>query len=390
MKRKLLALGILVSFQLVAYTQTNLPLTADSLATGNYKDVLNSFFQLAFNKLITNDREIKFTSNPFAVMAKANPSLLVDTMYYRYRHLRNLNFAFSAKLDSSFKFNGFSSGVKYALINKRDETVSRLFLNMVANDPKISEYFTLSTAIAQYIASLVDNRELQTKVQNDETAFRRGEKKFSELDPAFRQKLKELAKQNNLRYLVNLMEGDPDFNIKKLTDETFDSYKDYFNNRLLWTIEFSDTTYKDQFLFSNLVFTSEMVKAIDSLKNNDIELNLKSDFQFIDDTTKAGRDLSRKVFNFEPGINFVVKTKNTRKSFLELKVSGNYYHIFSGVYKDERNDNLTLNGTLRVRIINDIWVPLEIKYDPKSGNVFGFLNVRINFEALRRLINPSK
>ena len=46
-------------------------LTADSLATGNYKDILNSFFQLSFNRLIGADKEIRFTSTPFAVMAKS-------------------------------------------------------------------------------------------------------------------------------------------------------------------------------------------------------------------------------------------------------------------------------------------------------------------------------
>jgi len=52
------------------------------------------------------------------------------------------------------------------------------------------------------------------------------------------------------------------------------------------------------------------------------------------------------------------------------------------LYADEKRDRLILNGTLRLRIYNDIWVPLEIKYDPDAGNVFGFLNVRANFTAL--------
>jgi hypothetical protein len=45
-------------------------LTADSLASGNYKDVLTSFFQLSFDKLTGKDKELKFSSNPYAVMMK--------------------------------------------------------------------------------------------------------------------------------------------------------------------------------------------------------------------------------------------------------------------------------------------------------------------------------
>ena len=61
-----------------------LPLSADSLATGNYKDLLTSFFQLSFNHLIGPKKELNFASNPFGVMARRNPDLLVDTNYYRY------------------------------------------------------------------------------------------------------------------------------------------------------------------------------------------------------------------------------------------------------------------------------------------------------------------
>ncbi len=58
------------------------PLTAeDSLASGNYKDVLSSFFKLAANDLIGNTKNLSFTSNPFAVASKLNPALLIDTNY---------------------------------------------------------------------------------------------------------------------------------------------------------------------------------------------------------------------------------------------------------------------------------------------------------------------
>ncbi len=94
-------------------------------------------------------------------MAKMDTSLLVDTKYYNYRHLRDLNFSFAARLDSSYKFNGLSSGLKYALINRRDETVSRAFLISVADNYKTQELFTLNNDVEKYIATLINNPELQ-------------------------------------------------------------------------------------------------------------------------------------------------------------------------------------------------------------------------------------
>ena len=135
-------------------------------------------------------------------------------------------------------------------------------------------------------------------------------------------------------------------------------------------------------MFSNIVLSSEVVKGIDSLKAADIELDIKTALQYIDDSLHAGRDLKRSVFSFEPGINFVMKTKHTRKSFFEFELGGSFYHTFSGLYQNEKRNRVTINAIARVRIINDIWIPLEIKYDAESGNVFGFLNVRANFTAL--------
>jgi hypothetical protein len=384
MKRTLLLCFALAYFFATGHAQKNarLPLVADSLTTGNYKDVLNSFFQLAFNKLISDNKEIKFTSNPYAVMAKMDTSLLVDTNYYKYRRLRNLNFSFAARLDSSYKFNGFSSGVTYALINKRDETVSRVFLNMVADDFKVQELFGLNLDLEAYISSLSGTPDIQEKIRNQKTSFFKGEIDFSDLEPLLQEKIKQLAAEKNARYLLHLMEADAGFNMKQTSQALYDDYKNYFNNKLLWTVSLSDTTYKNQFMFSNVVLSSQVVKGLDSLKVADIELDIKTALQYIDDSLHAGRDLKRSVFSFEPGINFVMKTKHIRKSFFEFELGGSFYHTFSGLYQNEKRNRVTINAIARVRIINDIWIPLEIKYDAESGNVFGFLNVRANFTAL--------
>lgn len=387
MKTKFLLAMLLVIMQVKAVAQKseNLPLTADSLATGNYKDVLTSFFQLAFDKITGNNKEIRFTSNPYAVMAKMDTSLLKDRYYLTYKHLRYLNFSFAARLDASYKFNGFSSGIKYALVNKRDETVSRVFLDMVALDKKTQELFALNLDLEAYISTL--SAAEQTTIRDQKTKFFGGEINFDQLEAGFQKKIEDLAKEKNAENLLSVLKNDPKFNMKKTSGDIYDAYKNYFNNRLLWTIGVSDTSYNDQLMFSNIVLTSELVKGIDSLRNADIELNLKTALQYVDDTLRIGRDLRRSVFSFEPGVNFVLKTKNTLRSFFEFKLSGAYYHTFATLYKDEKRDRFTFNGTIRVRIINDIWAPLEIKYDPDSGNVFGFLNVRANFSALKKILN---
>jgi hypothetical protein len=360
------------------------PLTADSLASGNYKDVFKSFFQLALNKFTSDNKEIQFTSNPFAVMAKMNKDLLVDKNYLRYTHLRNLNFSFAAKLDSSYRFNGFSSGIKYALVNKRDETVSRAFVVSAfnAND----EFNKLNNGLDQFINTIDMNDPRRAKYREQKTKLFRGEINFSQLDPSLQAKMKNLADSNTAPHFLQLLEEDPKLNIHKASQQTYDSLKTLFQNKLLWTAGISDTTYKNQSLFSNVLLSTEMVKGIvrPSAVCN-VELNIKSGYQFLDDTLRSGHDLRRQVFNIEPGLNLVLKARRTQYSWAEFKLSGSYARTVRGIYAGEKQDSLSINATLRIRVFSDIWIPLDIKYDPDSGNVFGFLNVRANFTALKEL-----
>ena len=381
--KKLLLLFICLNVLTITYSQkkTNLPLSADSLATGNYKDALGSFFQLAFDKFTGAQKELRFTSNPYAVMARLDTSLLIDKEYYKYRHLRDLNFSFAAKLDNAYKFNGFSSGIKYALINRRDETVSLIFIHDVLSNETVQDLTTVNTELQKFSSAQSTTAE-QDRIQNQKTKFTRGEINFDGLDKDIQQKIIEIATKNKLDHLSAIIKEDPKFNFKKTAADIYKDVKEKINNKLLWTIGFTDTTYNNKFMFSNIVLSSELLKGIDKMKTRDIELNLKAAVQFVDDSLKTGKDLKRSIFSFEPGLNFVLKNKNTLKSMFEFKLSGRYSHTFTTLYNREKKDSLTVNAMLRIRIYNDIWIPLEIKYDPYSGNVFGFLNVRINFTAL--------
>ena len=103
----------------------------------------------------------------------------------------------------------------------------------------------------------------------------------------------------------------------------------------------------------------------------------------------CSRDLKRCIFNFEPGFNWVFRNKSNDQSFFEFKFAGSYRHNFIYLYNEEKRDNLTFNGTLRIRVIDDLWIPLEIKYDPANGNVFGFLSAKLNFTGLGKLLKGA-
>lgn len=400
MKQKIMRLLLLMYVSVVCLASTAQnnkpvnPLTADSLATGNYKDILSSFFQLAFNRLTGPDKELRFTTNPYAVLAKRNPDLLIDTNYYKYRNLRKFNFSFAGKLDEAYQFNGFSSSVRYAIVNQRDYTISRAFVTSAFNAN--NEYRKLNSGLEAFISHLSLNDPLRKLLRDEKIKMqaKKGTVPFNQLDTIFQKVVKRIAVDSVALHFLKLLELEPALNVYKASQQSYDSLKKSFENKWLWTASVSDTTYTNQFLFSNVVLSTEVLKGIlNPLRVSNLELNIRSAMHFVDDSTRAGRDLRRSVFSVEPGFNFVLKSKAARQkasgltqSWLELKLSGAYNHTFSSLYTTEKRDSLTLNGTLRIRVYNDIWIPLEMVYDPRSGHVLGFLNVRFNFNTMGTLL----
>ncbi|WP_207514707.1 hypothetical protein [Longitalea luteola] len=373
-----------LSLTAVAQKKPNPVLTADSLATGNYKDVLNSFFQLAFDQLASPDKEIRFTGTPFAVMAKLDSTFLIDKKYVESKALRRLNYSFALRLDTAYRFNGFSSGIKYALINKRDETVSRAFLDMVLADTLAKELLALNTVIGASISAITP-AETQEKIAQEYDDFATGKKDFGLISQQLQDTILAVVKRTeSIKNLADILAKNKAFNMARTADSVYQDLKANFNKNALLTIGVTDTTYKDQFVFSNVVLHAEFLKGVNKYagNKNDLEFNARAALQLVDDTLNAGRDLKRALFSVEPAFNLVFKTKTTQRSYLELKFSTAYYRNFSTLYAGEERDRFFLNGTIRVRILNDIWVPVEIRYDPGNGNLLGFLNVRANFRAL--------
>ncbi|MBL7756511.1 MAG: hypothetical protein JNL59_03925 [Chitinophagaceae bacterium] len=353
--------------------------TEEALSSGNYKDVFRSFFQLAFNQLTSEKKEFAFTTNPYAIMVKMNEDKLKTEEYLKYTWLRRFNISFAGKLNEENRFNGFTSGIKYAIINQRDETVSRLFLQQALNAS--AERTSLNQALSAYIQSFSGDGALQAN--NEVNSIMNGDAKFKDLSPSLQSKLKELAGSGNFNNLKKLIDKSNDFNLKQVAIDDYNAIKTNFQKRWLVTLGVSDTTYTDKFRFSTVVLSAEILKGISNPgKKVDVELSINGGYNFVNDTLKAGRDLDRRALQVESGFNFIFN--DGAVSWAELKVSGEYNRVFKGLYTDERKDLLTVNGTLRLRLFRDLWLPIEIKYDPKEGRVFGFLDVRFNFTALSR------
>lgn len=366
-------------------------LVADSISSGNLKDVLISFFQLSFDKLTGPDKELHFSSNPYALLLKTDSTAAIDINYAKYRYLRKMNFGFGLKLDPSYKFNGFSSGIKYAFIDERDATTSKMLFRELGNDSLSIEINLLQTKLTEFIIAAFKNSPGRMDSLNKYNSlinqlFTDSTLAFNQLDDTFREMVLSVAKQNTLNRFKRLVQNDPEINIRTESQQSFFALKETLKQKLLWTVSISDTTYQNEFAFSNIVLKTQLLKGLaKKLKpGSNWEFNLQAALNFSDDTTSSKRDLQRAIFSFEPGVNWVIRARNTNFSFLELSFSGEYHHIFNQVYRNEEKNFFTFNGTFRLKIFNEIWIPIEFKYDPKRGNLFGFVNARFNFNSMKK------
>ena len=375
-------------------------LDANSLASGNRKDILTSFFQLAFDNLTGPKKSISFNSNPFAIMLKENPGLAVDSNYYRYRAYRKLNFNFGLSLDTSYKLNGFTIGFKYALINKRDTTTSTVLFDRLEKDSlnqdvqalelKLLNFQNDSLPVSGVDPARKDSNIMHQQLLKKNLHSMRSDSPyvaFSSLDPYFRKTVAELARVHGLQFFLRYIQSHPGASIQQALNDDFTELKKAIKYAPLWTIALTDTAAKDQLLFANLNLATQYSKGVYKLRGgSNLELDIRASVKFTEDSLQHKRNLQRQIFSLEPGINWVIRNKSNDHSQLEFKLGGTYIHNFNRLYTDEKRDQLMFSGLFRVRLIGDIWIPLEFKYDPANGKVFGFLSVKANFTGLGKLL----
>ncbi len=366
-------------------------LTADSLASGNYKDVFSSFFQLAFNDLSGPQKALAFTSNPYAIMVKANPSLAVDTNYVKYKHLRNLNFNVQVLVDSAYHLTGFSAGIKYALINSRDNTVSKDFITRVIKQTDFDTLTVLVRSVLRHYSRSIDS-ELVLAINHQ---FKDDSSTFSSLSSDVRNIIDSIIDANHLTRLKNLIEQNPNVNFRQENNRQYQALVAEWQKKPLWTIAANTTfspnpsapTGSNRLSSNNVYLSTEFLWAPFKTRIN-CEFDVIVSDTISNDVNSTQPNLLRNVASIEPGINFTFKSKNNGKSIFEFKLSGTYYSVTSKQYPSQTSDSSTLNATIRLRIIDDIWAPLTFKMD-NNGHVYGSLGVKFNFSTLAGILQRS-
>lgn len=333
--------------------------------SGNYKEILSSIFQLGTTNITSDEKSIEFNSTLLGIKSIFNSKILIDTNFVKEKFSRNFQFNAKLNLDEQFKYKGFTGGITYALINKRDKDVAD---------------FT-ETELALKFEFLKDE---MTKIQNDLV------REIPKNDINFSDKIdsintatsilinKEFDKINKSniyfdKIITEFERRNESSKLKDHIDEFHELRKNAYSEiekKPLWTISLLGTS-NDKGNNQKVSFGSIFLKGFKHL-----ELDIRTKLIYSD--TLIETSLKRIESKSSAGINYKMYKRNEQSVF-EVKLYMEYNSVLKNLFIDEKKDTFLASSDLRLRVTDDVWIPLTIKYDIENSNFLGFLNITYNF-----------
>jgi hypothetical protein len=352
--------------------------------SGNYKDVLAGFLQLAATNFTGADKSIEMNTTLFAIKVKANPKLETGN-FQPERFSRNFQFNFKLNLDDKYKYTGFTGGFTYALINDRDRRLA------VLTNTIYGQEFQKYREIVLEIQSEI-NENIKAEISDDALSnieLNKLEKVIIDISNSVPND--KTKPQNKYYDIVIAKFKEKAEKIKYFNNQDIATYADYLNGleenefekidaKSLWTFS-ADGTSGETGKFNKASVSSVFLKGIPG--KNEIDIRAK----FIYSDTLVIGSFPRTEFKSTAGVNFKWYTKDVnvenQKSYFEIKCALEYNSILKNILATEKKDNFLANAEIRIRVTNDLWFPLIVKYDIEKANFLGFLNVTYNFEGFK-------
>lgn len=336
--------------------------------SGNYREVLNSFFQLVSNNLTNESKSLELNFTLYDLKSIFNKNLKTDYGYVKETTSRNLQFNLKGNFNGEFKEAGYTGGITYAIVNKRDKGLAEFTqeIETIYDDLQVS-----MDSITSRIIKTIPSEEMSYKMK----ALNEMAKEFinnqtinsKDYDPLLYNQFMGLINNYTTEFKV---ENDPKATAQKLDNAKTAYYKN-LDQKPLWTIYMDGSV-------DNGDFSGSSIGTTYLRGGRWYEIDARAKFIHTD-TLSSG--LSRNELNLKAGVNFKVWKDSNERSLFEVKGYGEYNSIFKNVLPDEDRNKILANVDFRIRLSDDLWVPITVKYDIENSNLLGFLNITYNFET---------
>lgn len=350
----------------------------ESSKSGNYKDVLHNLLQLTTRNVSNEIKSLELNSTLFNIMYGSDLNDISDLTIMKSTFLRNFQINAKTNFNSDFKYQGFSGGLTYAIINGRDKARLNLTVGKV-NYSKESELFRLKFIKIQ--AKLAEGLNI-----NSQELLQLNEASQDILDGKEIDATKNPYYEKIIDAFDKIEHTETGIEEKKLKDgiaylkQIKKNEYDNIESRPLWTLSMDGST-NTEGKFNQASISTIFLKGNSKSK---YEFDIRSKIIYSD--TVANQHLPRMDFKATVGINLKLGKDKKNSSFFEIKPYFEYNSILKetssnlNIASENIKNKFILNTELRVRLTENLWIPLTIKYDLDHANVLGFLNVTYNFE----------
>lgn len=385
MKKIIIILCILLSYNLFCQDSAILPTAdesrinevkkitseeVDDKKSANWQDVIANYFQLALKDLGGENQKFEVKTTLFNLKAQADKDLIIDYNYEKEKFSRNFQIEAGLSLKDDSKVNAFTYGFGWSF-NGRDRSI-----NILANTKSASIFSNYAKDIADAKAAygFYLDKMLDPKLIEKMNSIRDIQKQYRVND-------------NEIK-IIPITEFPEDF--RSFLSEKYENYATEFleqnrsdieaiERKAYFFIGVNNSLNDGSKVLDNYRINTVYLKGIKS-RNVKLEIDFRNHYKVSDSI--ATTLYKRKEFASKLGLNISIMAKN-EISFLEIKPNLEFRRIFSGLIKEEENNQYFANADVRIRIIKNLWVPLILKYDVDNGKFFGFLNISFNFKTIK-------
>jgi len=345
--------------------------TVTDLKSGNWQNILTSFFQFGANDLTGNNHSFAFKATLLGIKAKLDSTLLFDKNYVHQKKARNFQFNFALQLDTSYQFSGFNGGFTYAIINNRD--LSEVTLPNMYSDGLNQKIANIDESFLSYLKKnkLPDTANYLKITKQIDSMRHHGKFYFNNLPKAFLDFVHSCGDTSELSQLLAKSDSAFNNNIQKILRKTLFTFTTF--------VAFDKANFLNEG-FAQLHWLKGIKLAGSGLVwKADMDATLSGDIK--DSAADAGK-MKRGLYDAQVGINFMI-CKNG-KSIFEFKPNIEDQLLFV----DKAHHNVFYaSADMNIRIFQNLWLPFTLKYDTHSGKFLGSLNVALNFNLLKSYLN---
>lgn len=357
----------------------------NSLTTEVLSHVLQAGIKNGF--ITGKEGQYQLKTTLFGIMLLLDPKKNIDTNYFRLGYARNLELTGGVETDEDNSINAFSPRLKYAIVNRRDpaNADNRHMLHN-ALDGYLRRMATQSL--------LADIARIGTKMANDSVTYDLATRKAIQhsLIKFAETQLEEDLHPLILAQLAVMYPGMPfsdmmeeDLAIRDKAQRVYDTLAQSFRQRGLLTVAM-EGDYHDYWRGAGAHVEYMKGTGWNTDESAPWDIYLAADFSMAYDSSGTRKsNLDRRVLSWTAGLNKVLLHTNDRDRNAIVEVLGamEYVYVMRGLLPEEREKQFNLNFTFSVRVAPSLYLPVMLKYNPESGNVFGFLSVKWDMPKLR-------